>query len=63
VPCGVLIPPLVIFEAVMHQAAWYSLIPSDWSIGVSENGWTTNEIGLYWLKNNLEKHTRLLTIG
>ena len=46
---GFSIPPLVIFEAVMHQAAWYEdrLIPPDWSIGMSENSWTTNEIGLY----------------
>jgi hypothetical protein len=30
------IPALVIFEAVMHQAAWYNrLIPDDWSIAVS----------------------------
>ena len=37
---GVAIPPLVIFEAVMHQAAWYedNIIPHDWSIGVSDNG-------------------------
>jgi hypothetical protein len=45
------IPPLVIFEAVMHQASWYKdgLIPPNWSNGVSENGWTTNKIGLHWL--------------
>jgi hypothetical protein len=24
-------------------------MPHKWSIGVSENGWTTNEIGLTWL--------------
>jgi hypothetical protein len=28
---GVIIPPLIIFEAVMHQRAWYenSLLPHD----------------------------------
>ena len=42
-------PPLIIFEAVMHQESWYidGIIPPDWSIAVSENGWTNNEIGLY----------------
>ena len=46
---GFAIPPLIIFEAVMHQAAWYAdglLLPTG-AIGVSENGWTTNEIGLW----------------
>src|SRR5205814_1182546 len=49
---GDALPPLVIFEAVMHQASWYKddIILHDWSIGVSDNGWTTNEIGLTWLK-------------
>jgi hypothetical protein len=59
---GWAIPPLVIFEAVMHQAAWYEAIPPDWSIGVSENGWTTNEIGLTWLKL-FHEHTKDRTIG
>ena len=61
---GVAIPPLVIFEAVMHQAAWYEddIIPHDWSIGVSDNGWTTNEIGLTWL-NLFHKHTKDRTVG
>jgi hypothetical protein len=42
-------PPLVIFDAVMHQAAWYTdgLLPPNWAIAVSDNGWTNNEIGLY----------------
>jgi hypothetical protein len=39
---------LIIFDAVMHQAAWYkdNIILPEWSIGVSDNGWTNNEIGL-----------------
>jgi hypothetical protein len=60
---GFSIPPLIILEAVMHQAAWYSNIPEDWSIGVSENGWTTNEIGLHWLEHVFDKHTVAHTIG
>jgi hypothetical protein len=53
---------LVIFEAVMHQAAWYKDIPHHWSIDVSENGWTTNEIGLTWL-HLFHEHTKHRTIG
>jgi len=59
---GASIPPLVIFEAIMHQAAWYQAIPPDWSIGVSENGWTTNEIGLAWLRL-FHEHTKDCTVG
>ena len=34
--CDLVIPSLIIFEAVMHQAAWYKngLILYNWSIGV-----------------------------
>ena len=49
----------------MHQAAWYKngLIPYDWSIGVSENGWTNNKICLTWLKTVFDKHTKDRTVG
>ena len=60
---GGMIPPLVIFKAVMHQAAWYNIIPHDWSISVSENGWTTNEIGLTWLAEVFHKYTKDRTVG
>jgi hypothetical protein len=52
------VPPVIIFEGKMHQSIWYSeTLPSDWVIGVSENGWTDNELGLTWLKEVFEKHT------
>jgi hypothetical protein len=62
---GFVIPALVIFEAVMHQAAWYNdgILPSDWAIAVSENGWTNNEIGLYWLEHVFDKHTKDRAVG
>ena len=49
----------------MHQAAWYEddIIPRDWLIGVSNNGWTTNGIGLTWLTDVFHKHTKDRTIG
>ena len=47
----------------MHQKAWYNLIPYNWSIGVSKNGWTTNEISMYWLEHVFQKYTKDLTIG
>jgi hypothetical protein len=47
----------------MHQAAWYDNFPPDWSLEVSENGWTTNEIGLHWLEHVFDKHTAKRTVG
>ena len=49
----------------MHQASWYEdgSLPQGWSIGVSPNGWTNNEIGLHWLKEVFDKYTKARTIG
>lgn len=39
---GQSLPPVIIFEGKVHQSTWYTdtTLPSDWVIGVSENGWT-----------------------
>lgn len=34
----------------------------DWVIGVSSNGWTTNELGVAWLKH-FNAHTKSRTVG
>ena len=47
----------------MHQKRWYDWIPDNWSIAVSENGWTSNEIGFTWLKSTFDIHTKHCTIG
>jgi DDE superfamily endonuclease/Tc5 transposase DNA-binding domain/helix-turn-helix, Psq domain len=58
------IPPVIIFEGKVHQSTWYSdTLPLDWVIGVSENGWTDNELGLKWLEHVFEKHTAHYTKG
>ena len=57
-------PPVIIFEGKVHQSTWYSdTLPLDWVIGVSDNGWTDNELGLTWLENVFEKHTAHRTKG
>ena len=62
--CGETIPLLIILQAVMHQAAWYkNRLSNDWSIAVSENGWTNNEIGFEWLVNVFNCYTKDCTIG
>jgi DDE superfamily endonuclease. len=48
---GVL-PPTIIFKAKNLMTAWYSTVPRDWRFEVSDNGWTTDQIGILWLENS-----------
>jgi DDE superfamily endonuclease/Tc5 transposase DNA-binding domain/helix-turn-helix, Psq domain len=58
------LPPVIIFEGKVHQSTWYTkALPLDWVIGVSENGWTDDKLGLTWLQNVFEKHTAHRTKG
>ena len=61
---GWAIPPFIIFQVKHHLSAWYkeNNLSGDWVIAVSENGWTTNELGLEWLKH-FNKHTQAHTVG
>jgi hypothetical protein len=60
---GWAIPPFIIFAGQHHLSAWYEEdIPRDWAIAVSDNGWTTNEIGVDWLKHFI-KHTDGKVVG
>ena len=60
---GWAIPPFIIFAGKHHLSAWYKEdIPRDWAIAVSDNGWTTNEIGVDWLKHFI-KHTKDRVVG
>jgi hypothetical protein len=61
---GWAIPPFIIFQGKHHLSAWYKEedLPQDWVIAVSENGWTTNKLGLEWLKH-FDKHTKGRTVG
>lgn len=56
------IPPLIILAAKRHQASWYRDIPGDWTIAVSDNGWTTDLLGLSWLEH-FNNHTKSRTAG
>ena len=61
---GWTVPPFIIVAGKNHLASWYqnSGFPPDWVIAVTENGWTTNEKGLDWIRH-FEKHTRPRTVG
>jgi hypothetical protein len=62
--CGWAIPPFIILAGMYHLSAWYEGddIPLDWPISVSDNGWTTNELGIEWLKH-FNKHTKNRSVG
>ena len=55
---GSVLPPQIIFAGKKHQSQWYSAIPEDYRISMSDNGWTNDGIGLEWLQEMFEKHAR-----
>jgi hypothetical protein len=56
------IPPFAILSGKLHQASWYRDLPAGWVIAVSDNGWTTDELGLEWVKH-FNRHTESRTKG
>ena len=50
---GWALPPCIVFKGKSHIQAWYEddALPHDWRIELSDNGWTTDQIGLSWLQN------------
>jgi hypothetical protein len=46
------IPSTIIFKGKVHIEGWFDeiLLPGDWRIEMSANGWTTDEIGFCWLQ-------------
>ena len=61
---GIPIPPVVILKGKGHQAPWYQepLHPV-WKLTNSINGWTTDEIGLKWLKQVFDPFSKSYSIG
>jgi DDE superfamily endonuclease len=61
---GWTVPPYIIVKGQYHLLSWYEngQLPKDWRVHTSNNGWTTNEIGLDWIKH-FNIHTRPRTIG
>ena len=62
---GWCLPPMVILKGKVHQSTWYEhcQIPPDWIIALSPNGWTSDQLGLTWLKDVFEPSTSTKTIG
>jgi hypothetical protein len=59
---GWVIPPFIIFGGKVLITSWYPGLPRDWVIETSTNGWTTNELGVKWLKH-FNAHTKACTRG
>ncbi len=61
---GWAVPPFIILAAQYHLANWYQEcdLPSTWRIATTDNGWTTNKVGLDWIKY-FNHHTKHRTKG
>jgi hypothetical protein len=59
---GWAIPPFIIFGGKVLISSWYPDLPRDWIIETSDNGWTTNKLGVRWLKH-FDEHTKDRTVG
>jgi len=44
------LPPCVIFKGKNAIEGWFDNLPKDWRFEISDNGWTSDEIGLRWLQ-------------
>src|ERR1700712_4197166 len=53
------IPPFLIVKGKTYPRSWYqdSPLPPDWVIAVSENGRTSNELGVIWIQH-FDKFTK-----
>ncbi|KFZ24810.1 hypothetical protein V502_00710, partial [Pseudogymnoascus sp. VKM F-4520 (FW-2644)] len=61
---GWLLPPMIILKGKTHISSWYlNSLPPNWTIAISENGWTTDQLGLTWLTDVFERHTKDRTKG
>ncbi|EED16700.1 transposon, putative [Talaromyces stipitatus ATCC 10500] len=61
---GWALPSYIIFKATtFYQQGWFEILPQDWRLNISKNGWTTDEIGLQWLQKHFIPHTTSRTKG
>ncbi|EED14516.1 pogo transposable element, putative [Talaromyces stipitatus ATCC 10500] len=61
---GWALPSYIIFKAKKYtRLGWFEDLPDDWKINISDNGWTTDKIGLEWLKTHFIPLTDGRTLG
>src|SRR6266566_9359416 len=61
---GWAMPLFIIVVGQNHLEDWYrnNSCPSDWVIGINENGWIMNELGFEWIKY-FDQYIRSCIIG
>jgi DDE superfamily endonuclease len=61
---GYAVPPYIIVAGKNHLESWYdeAEFPPRWRTGVSENGWTTNELAMDWI-HHFEEFTSPRKLG
>jgi hypothetical protein len=61
---GWVLPSYIIVKAKKNvRLDWFDDLPDDWRINISENGWTTDQIGLEWLKTHFIPSINSRTMG
>jgi hypothetical protein len=50
---GYAVPPFLVVAGKTHLDSWYDEVefPLRWRAGVSQNGWTTNELAIDWIRH------------
>jgi hypothetical protein len=56
------VPPFVIFKGVTLNKTYFEGLPPRWTLACSENGWTSNALGLRWIEH-FHGHTQQATKG
>lgn len=59
------LPLFIVLEGKVHLEAWYQQNPnllSDWTIAVSDNGWTNDILGFQWIQH-FNRWTKTQTTG
>jgi hypothetical protein len=59
---GWALPPFLIFPGKVLITSWFYNLPRDWIIEISPTGWTSNKLGLAWLKH-FNTHTKARSLG
>jgi hypothetical protein len=55
---GEALPPLIIFKGAEMNKRWLNeRAPEGWHFAISRNGWTSNDLGLAWLKEVFVRDT------
>jgi hypothetical protein len=61
---GWALPSYIIFKAKAYiQEGWFDTLPDDWRLDISDNGWTTDKIGIKWLTKLFIPITNARTTG